>query len=188
MEPRPHDTNPPTPAPPCACRRPGRPWRPLLVILLVGAFIAWLSLRQQHRFRPTLHWETSRAQAVARATQEGLPILMVFTQPGCPPCVRLEKQVLETPAFEALANGRAVLAMLDATDPPNRELLESFGGRGTPTVIMTNPVGRKLGSFEGEGTHLLGWLERMLLAWDRSREMLITTQPADTQPATDADR
>ncbi|MDD4890691.1 MAG: thioredoxin family protein [Phycisphaerae bacterium] len=173
------------PQPATPSRPPRRPWRTLAVVLLVGGVIALISFRMQHRFRPTLHWETDSDAAFALAAQRGQPVLIVFTQPNCVYCERLEKRVLETPAFESLADGRAVLAMLDVQSPKHAALLERYGGSGTPTVVMTNSAGQRIGDYQdfgGQGTSMVLWLERMLLGWERSR-VLITTQP-ETQPTT----
>ena len=160
---------------------PRRPWRTLVALLLIGGAIAWVSFRFHEAtggsFHPTLHWQTDCDAAVAAATQADEPILMVFTQPNCVYCRRLEKQVLETPAFEAVARGRVVLAMLDISSKRHLDLLEQFGGKGTPTVVLTNPQGRMIDFYQGDGGDLVHWLVACLTA---SR----VVPPAGTQPAT----
>jgi thiol:disulfide interchange protein len=147
---------------------PRRTWRTLLTLLLIGGAVAWVSFRLREAttgsFHPTLQWLTDSRTAVAAATQADQPILMVFTQANCTYCRRLEKQVLETPAFEAVARGRVVLAMLDVAARRNLDLLEQFGGKGTPTVVLTNPQGDMIDFYPGDGKDLVNWLTTCLTA------------------------
>ena len=147
----------------------GRPWRALLLVLLIGGAVAWVSFRMQAdssgAFNPTLHWQTDSDQALDRAAREGLPVLMVFTGPRCIYCRRLEKLVLERPPFEKAVAGRVVLALLDIESVKHLRLLEGFGGSATPTVVLTDPAGRMLGFYQGDGADLADWVGRMLRDW-----------------------
>ena len=59
-------------------------------------------------------WERSWHVAVERADASKRPILALFTgSDWCPACIRLQREVLSTPAFRAWADARAVLLELD---------------------------------------------------------------------------
>ena len=102
-------------------------------------------------------WLTSLPQAQQLAGAEQRLILADFTgSDWCGACMRLRRQVLDTPEFESLAADLLVLlevdlpqnAAFDATlRAENEALCKRFGVRGFPTVLLLTPDARVVGGF-----------------------------------------
>ncbi len=153
-------------------RRP-RNWAGLLLVLLLGAGVALLALRwgagRRADFAPGLPWHTDAAAAEAEARARGLPVLMVFSQPGCGYCTVLKEDVLDEAAFEDLVRERAVLADLDITsDPGTMERFRRYGFRGTPALVLARPDARAVAVKEG-GRDVPAWLADALRTWQAGR-------------------
>lgn len=153
-------------------RRPARPrnWAALLLVLLAGAGIAWFSLRGRSGRSPPLDpaagWLSDPDAAQAQAKVRGLPLLMVFSQPGCSYCDLLKEQVLSRPQFEAAARGRVVLADLDiVADRASMGRFREYGGRATPTLVLVDPAGGLIAFKEG-GRGVEDWLADGLRRWE----------------------
>ncbi|MGF1582535.1 MAG: thioredoxin family protein [Gemmataceae bacterium] len=97
-------------------------------------------------------WLTNFEEAKKTAAKNKLDILMLFTgSDWCPPCIRLERGVLETEEFKTKVPKHFVLLVLD--NPRNRtkitkkERIHSLALRGdfyiesVPTVILTDARG-----------------------------------------------
>lgn len=99
-------------------------------------------------------WSDNYIQIRKTAAEKKLPILMLFSgSDWCPPCIRLDKTVLDTPAFAAYAaKGKFLLFKADfprnkkiapETAAQNRQLMQTYGVRGVPTVILTDASGKE---------------------------------------------
>lgn len=104
-------------------------------------------------------WMTDFEAAKAKAAAENKAVLVDFTgSDWCGWCIRLRKQVLDTPAFEAYAKDKFVLLEVDLPQNPkfdpaqlqrNQQLCDQYGVTGFPTVLVLTPKGDVVGGFSG---------------------------------------
>lgn len=104
-------------------------------------------------------WLTNYEAAVAKAKEENKIILIEFHgSDWCPPCIKLNKEVLKTDAFKAMADTSLVL--VDADFPRktplseeqqahNDKLAKKFGVQFFPTVVLTDTEGNVLDKLVG---------------------------------------
>lgn len=97
--------------------------------------------------------------AIAKAKVEGKHVLIEFHgSDWCPPCIRLNKEVLTQEAFMQYAQNALVL--VDADFPRKSELPEAirehnealaakFGVQYFPTVLIVDPEGKVLDQMVG---------------------------------------
>lgn len=101
-------------------------------------------------------WETDIEVALAAAKQDGKPLLLDFTgSDWCPPCIRLEKEVLSQAAFLTEAAKHFHLVKLDfpqnqAAVPAklmekNQEWMKRLGVDGFPTLVLVDAQQRPFG-------------------------------------------
>jgi thioredoxin-related protein len=72
-------------------------WPILIGLIAVGVIMAVSTYRgglDRAAWDPADRWQGDANSALARAQEADLPVLMVFSQPGCPPCIRLKKDML----------------------------------------------------------------------------------------------
>lgn len=121
----------------------------LIAALMLAAFSpAWAA-----------EWMTDLEAAKAKAAAENKAVLIDFTgSDWCGWCVRLRKQVLDTPAFEAYAKDKFVLMEVDVPQNPkfdkellarNEKLCEEYYVKGFPTLLVITPQGEVAGGFGG---------------------------------------
>ena len=103
-------------------------------------------------------WLESYEEAVQLSKQTGKPILADFTGSNwCSFCIKLKKEVFETPSFKKWAAENVVLLELDYPRPnlqpdwikkQNNELKNRYSReiKGYPTVLILNSQGDVLGS------------------------------------------
>ena len=135
-------------------------------------------------------WHTSYASAIAQAEQTGRPVLTVFTgSDWCPHCKTLEKNVLETGAFQAWAERNVVLLMIDlpqhgiteAVRLERSKVCVKYGVRNFPAVLLINPDGTKLAEKRGyQGQSPAAWIADMT---NSLPERPATTAVAATAPS-----
>lgn len=104
-------------------------------------------------------WMTDLEAAKTKAAAENKAVLIDFTgSDWCGWCIRLRKQVLDTPEFEAYAKDKFVLMEVDIPNNPkfdpalrarNQELCTQFGVQGFPTILVITPQGDVVGGFGG---------------------------------------
>lgn len=102
---------------------------------------------------------TDLPAAQERAAAEGKLVLVDFTgSDWCGWCVRLRKDVLDTPAFEEYAADKFVLDEVDVPQNPNFDkelkarneaLCARFNIDGFPTLMVLTPQGTVVGGFVG---------------------------------------
>ena len=98
-------------------------------------------------------WFDSFTDAVAKAQKDKKPVLALFTgSDWCPPCQKLEKNILLQPGFKDFASKYLVLLFLDYPreakldenlKKQNDSLAEKFGIEGYPTIHILSPDGKK---------------------------------------------
>lgn len=104
-------------------------------------------------------WLTNYDEALAKAKAEGKYVLVEFHgSDWCPPCMKLNDEVLTTDAFKELANASLVLVNVDfprkselpeAQQAHNKELAGKFGIEGLPTVLVLDGDGKLLDKMVG---------------------------------------
>lgn len=112
----------------------------LILFLLVGS----LSANAQE-----LTWHTDVKKASDLSIKEKKPLLFFFTgSDWCGWCMRLQKEVFNTPEFTKWAKDNVILVELDfpkrkqlapELQKQNKELEQMFAVRGYPTVWIVNP-------------------------------------------------
>jgi len=117
-------------------------------------------------------WTTSYSRAVSEARAGHKPILMYFTGSDfCVWCKKLDRDVLEQPAFQQYADRNLVLLKLDfparkRQNPrerqQNEELRMRYGVQGFPTLILVEPGSRTAVEITGRRNprSVIGEIER----------------------------
>ncbi len=97
-------------------------------------------------------WQTNLESAKKIAAKENKPILIDFSgSDWCGWCIKLDKEVFSETAFKDYAKDNLVLVLLDfprkkqidaTTKAINEELMEKYGVKGFPTVILIDSNGK----------------------------------------------
>ena len=119
---------------------------------------------------PHLAWEDDEPAALARAADQGKPLIIDFTAEWCAACKELEHFTYTDPSVIALSESFVPL-MIDATtgdDPVVKSLLDKYDVKGLPTVLFLKPDGTVLSDLTLVGfepaTDFLPRMERALKA------------------------
>ena len=103
-------------------------------------------------------WMTDIEAAKTKAAQEGKAVLINFTgSDWCGYCIRMRKDVLEKPEFEAYAADKFVLAEVDVPRYPipqeerarRMSICRQYGVTGFPTFLVINSKDEVVGGFNG---------------------------------------
>lgn len=103
-------------------------------------------------------WMTDLEAAKAQAAQQGKDILVNFTgSDWCGYCIRMRKDVLDKPEFDAYAADKFVLLEIDIPRRPlpreeherRMNLCRQYDVTGFPTFLVLNASGDVLGGFTG---------------------------------------
>jgi thioredoxin-related protein len=143
-------------SPSCLPSRAGLPgkWRVQVVTTALLTFFCILQVHAQ-----VLSWKTDFTQAKAAAAESKRFILLDFTgSDWCPWCIRMDKEVLERPAFADFAAKHLVLVKLDfprskpqpaAEKVQNEQLAQKFVIQGYPTYVLLDSAGNEVRRQEG---------------------------------------
>jgi thioredoxin-related protein len=133
-----------------------------------------------------LKWHTDMAEAVKLSKKSKKPLFIFFTgSDWCGWCMRLQKEVLKTPEFEAWAKKNVILVELDfpkknlQTDEvkkQNAELVQSFGVRGYPTVWFTDAVKGKDGKINFTPYGSIGYVAGGPAKWIEGAETILASK------------
>lgn len=104
---------------------------------------------------PEIVWHTDYESAAAQATASSKPMLLFFTgSDWCSWCIKLEKEVLNTPDFAQAVADRFVFVKLDfprhKTAPRNITALNAtlqkrYDIQGFPTIVLVDTNQQKIG-------------------------------------------
>lgn len=102
-----------------------------------------------------LNWIDNTEEVLKLAKEQNKAILIDFTgSDWCGWCIRLKKEVFNTPEFEAFAKEHLILQVADfpnrkpisdAVKQQNRALAQKYGIEGFPTLIILNSDGQQVG-------------------------------------------
>jgi protein disulfide-isomerase len=117
---------------------------PFLAGLLAFAFTA----------RAELAWGTDLPAALTQAKKENKLVVMDFTgSDWCGWCIKLKKEVFDTPEFAKYAKDKLILVEVDfpskkkQTDElkkANKKLQDKYGADGFPTIVVLNGDGKQV--------------------------------------------
>jgi len=120
------------------------------LLTLVAVFAAALTLTAGGKE----DWHTDFDQAMKVAKEEKKVLMVEFHgSDWCPPCMKLNKEVLSTDAFKGIAESSLILvnadfprktALPEEQQAHNEGLAKRFGIRGFPTVVLINHKGEEL--------------------------------------------
>lgn len=108
-----------------------------------------------------VEWMTDLEAAKSKAAAENKAVLVDFTgSDWCGWCIKLKKEVFDTPAFEQYVADKFVLVEVDVPQNAakvggeeqllkNQELCEQYGVEGFPTILVLTPAGQVAGGFSG---------------------------------------
>ncbi len=107
-----------------------------------------------------VEWTTDLDAAKAKAATEGKSVLIDFTgSDWCGYCIKLKKEVFDTPEFEALAKDDFLFVEIDLPNNVNRvgqelyaknqALCKQYKISGFPTIMIMSPEGYIIGGFVG---------------------------------------
>ena len=98
-------------------------------------------------------WLDNIQAAIDKGKKENKPVFALFTgSDWCPPCQKLEKNILLQPAFKAFAKKHLVLLFLDYPQntkldekirKQNDDLAKKFSIEAYPTAVILSPDGQK---------------------------------------------
>lgn len=113
----------------------------LLVLVSQGAVASELS--------PTTVWMTDFAKAQAEAARLHRPLVAHFHTKWCPPCRKMEKEILHTPAFLKQLDEGFVAVKVDLDSPANGKYQRQYRVESMPTDVMLSHDGKLLNRSEG---------------------------------------
>lgn len=148
----------------------------LLLIPAIGIFFfsSFNNNQTEKKTTENIVWQTDMKIATEMAKKEDKPLLLFFTgSDWCGWCIRLQKEVLKTPEFEAWAKEKVILVELDfprrteqsvELKTQNGQLQQAFGIQGFPTVWFAK-AGNKDGKVNLEQLGSTGYVAGGPAAW-----------------------
>lgn len=119
-------------------------------------------------------WQTDFEAAKSQAAKEHKSIVLIFSgSDWCAPCIKLEKQILETEQFKSFASEKTILVRADfprkkqnqldeALQKQNKRLAETYNKKGFfPFVVVMSPDGKVLGETGYEKTTPEAYVEKL---------------------------
>jgi YHS domain-containing protein/thiol-disulfide isomerase/thioredoxin len=118
--------------------------------VVYGVAVVWLLAWRTADGLAADVWRTDYAQAVAEADRLLRPLLVHFYGDHCPPCRKMEREVLHTRETTELLSTKFVAVKVDGNREDNAGLLQRFGVHGLPSDVIIDPgSGRVLSQTEG---------------------------------------
>ena len=127
--------------------------------VFAGTFLLAASLVAPLSAQAKPGWSEDQPKALAQAKSDKKLVLMDFTgSDWCGWCIKMDKEVFDTPEFKEYAKDHLVLLELDyphkkALDPATKEqndkLAKQYNIEGFPTMIVVDGDGKTLKTFGG---------------------------------------
>ncbi len=122
----------------------------LLVVAAVGFFLSAAGGLMpvpggEEATESQVQWMNSEEAALARAEEEGRPVLLDFWAEWCPSCIHMLEETFRDPRVVE-ESGRFVCAKLDLTDTDTPEavrLREKYNVRALPLTVFITPDGER---------------------------------------------
>jgi thioredoxin-like negative regulator of GroEL len=108
-----------------------------LITLFIFLFTASVLTASQKR---EIDWQTNFNEAIELAKEQGKPVMIDFWAIWCPPCRKMDMEVW--PDAEVIALSRKFVCIKVDIDR-NKSLASNYGIRAIPTLIFTDPLGKK---------------------------------------------
>ncbi len=128
-------------------RRRGAPAM-LGIFLIVGAL--WVAQPGVLAGKGQVNMLPASKVAIQQATEQGKPVILIFSADWCPFCRQLERETLTDGEVARLARQFAVFRvdMTSSTLPPETaEIAKKYGAEGLPTVAFISKRGEWLKEF-----------------------------------------
>lgn len=130
----------------------------LLAVVASPAFIAAEAEASTQQATSQINWMTDYKAAVVKAKAENKPLFLLFEgSDWCSYCIKMNNQIIETPEFQQALADKLVFVMLDfpkkdkqdeEIKKQNKRLLEEYGVKGFPTVILVDPNLQKIAQMQ----------------------------------------
>ena len=136
--------------------------RVVAILLCAVAFVAVLPLlpSMAREAEGGVRWEVSLEAGLAASASQGKPSFLDMRADWCPACLELEKKTWPDPGVQKWL-GSVVPVRLDMTKNTDADqaLMQRYGVRGLPTVLLISRDGKELGRFTGfkSPDALLAW-------------------------------
>lgn len=136
-------------------------------------------------------WQSDFNAAFNEAVRSRRPLLIHFYGQQCPPCRRMEQEVLHQPEIVDLLSTQFVAVKVDAGNPANvmgGELVQRFGVHALPTDVIVDPLsGRILSQAEGYQDFLRyrTTAVRARTRFDQAHQVLVVEQTPKSEPPTE---
>jgi len=165
----------------------------LLGHVIQAVVVAWLCLAPPASRAAEDVWRTSYDAALSEAVAVKRPLLIHFYGQQCPPCRKMEREVLHQPEVVALLKDRYVAVKIDAGSPGNADaarLVPRFGVHGLPCDVILDPLSGKVLS-QSEGFQDLARYQtaavRARSRFDQLNQTVIVDRTEEKGPFEDAD-
>lgn len=122
----------------------------LLVVALTGMFVSRNSSAGEFP-EGSPKFETDYKKALAAATKEGKPVIVVFSASWCPPCQANKKKVYPSEAVKPY-HDKFIWAYLDTDVEANGAAAKEFGVSGIPHIQFLGKDGKTLDKLIGGTT------------------------------------
>ena len=149
------------------CSACGTPLWPLLLVaiiagLLIGPTSALFSGGAAGGGDGEVDWSDDIEQAKSSASEQGKPILLLFTDPAtCPPCRRMDQETWTDEAVADLVNERFIPVRMEPGVPGRNDAALRYNIRFIPNMVLIDAEGNTLDQAGGgrDATELMNWLE-----------------------------
>lgn len=139
-------------------------------------------------------WRADYDAAYAEAVRAKRPLLVHFYGQQCPPCRRMEQEVLHQPDVVGILSTQYIAVKVDAGNPANikgGQLVQRFGVHALPCDVIIDPLsGRLISQVEGfqDLNRYRTTAVRSRGQFDQFNQIVIVQQPqAETPPEETAD-
>jgi protein disulfide-isomerase len=146
----------------------------ITLVLILGSLTMQAQGSSESEQAKQLTWETNLDKAMEVSKKTKKPMLLFFTgSDWCGWCIRLQKEVLQTPEFAKWAKDNVILVELDfprrtpqddAIKQQNFELQQAFQVRGYPTIWFASAT-KKDGKVNFEQIGSTGYVAGGPSAW-----------------------